>query len=130
VGTRREADSYPLYPPRFFIGFLEGSSFVGIIYVLGSWYKRTAIFACAAYIGTMISGYLQSTVLSGLNGKHGIAAWRWVFIIDGCMTIIVAIYGFIFFTDTPETTKAFYFMEEDKRRAKERLVENDREPRG
>jgi MFS transporter, ACS family, pantothenate transporter len=45
--------------------------------------KRTAIFACAAYVGTMISGYLQSGVLAGLDGKHGIEAWRWVFIIDG-----------------------------------------------
>lgn len=78
----------------------------------------------------MISGYLQSAVLSGLNGNHGIAAWRWVFIIDGCMTLIVAIYGFVFFPDTPETTKAFYFTEEDKRRVRERLVEDDREPRG
>jgi MFS transporter, ACS family, pantothenate transporter len=134
--NRREAKSYQLYPLRFFIGFLEGSSFVGKIYVLGSWYKRTelgkrtAIFACAAYVGTTISGYLHSAVLSGLNGKHGIAAWRWVFVIDGYMTIVVAIYGFIFFPDTPETTTAFYFTEEDKRRARERLVEDDREPRG
>lgn len=51
-----------LYPIRFFIGFLEGSCFVGIQYVLGSWYKRTeigkrtAIFATAAYIATMVSG--------------------------------------------------------------------------
>jgi ACS family pantothenate transporter-like MFS transporter len=125
-----------LYPIRFFVGFLEGSSFVGIQYVLGSWYKknklgkRTAIFSCAAYVGTMISGYLQSAVLAGLNGKHVITAWRWVFIVDGCITILVAIYGFIFFPDTPETTTAFYFTEEDKKRAKERLVEDGREPKG
>jgi ACS family pantothenate transporter-like MFS transporter len=76
----------------------------------------------------MISGYLQSAVLAGLNGTHGIAAWRWVFIIDGIITVIVAIYGLVFFPDTPHTTTAFYFTEEDKKRAVERLKEDDREP--
>lgn len=71
------------------LGFCEGSSFVGIMYVLGSWYKRTelgkrtAIFACSAYVGTMFGGYIQSAVKSSLDGRNGIEAWRWVFIIDG-----------------------------------------------
>lgn len=76
----------------------------------------------------MISGYLQSAVLAGLNGTNGIAAWRWVFIIDGVITVIVAVYGIIFFPDTPHTTKAFYFTETDKLRAVERLKEDDRDP--
>lgn len=78
----------------------------------------------------MISGYLQSAVLKALPGTHGIESWRWVFIIEGCMTIFVAIYGFIFFPDTPETTTAFYFSKEDVARAKERLIEDGREPKG
>ncbi|RDW87312.1 hypothetical protein BP5796_03006 [Coleophoma crateriformis] len=125
-----------LYPIRFFIGLLEGTSFVGMQYILGSWYKRTelgkrtAIFACSAYVGTMISGYLQSAVLAGLNGTNGIAAWRWVFIIDGLITVVISIYGMIFFPDTPDKTTAFYFTEEDKRRCIERMVEDDREPQG
>lgn len=104
--------------------------------MLGSWYKRnelgkrTAIFACSAYVGTMVSGYLQSAVLKGLNGTHGIAAWRWVFIIDGVITVLIAIYGVIFFPDTPEQTTAFYFTEEDKKRARERLREDGRESYG
>lgn len=122
-----------LYPIRFFVGFLEGSTFVGVQYVLGCWYKktelgkRTAIFACAAYVGTMISGYLQSAVLAGLDGKNGIVAWRWVFIIDGLITVIVAVFGMVFFPDTPNSTTAFYLSDEDKRRCIERIVEDGRE---
>lgn len=127
------ANTDQLYPIRFFVGFLEGSCFVGIQYVLGSWYKRTeigkrtAIFACAAYVGTMISGYLQSAVLAGLNGANGLAAWRWVFIIDGIITVIVAVYGYVFFPDTPYNTKAFYLSDEDRKRCIERLKEDGRE---
>lgn len=36
----------------------------------------------------------------------------------------------LFFPDTPETTTAFYFTEEDKKRCVERLVEDGREPKG
>ncbi|KAJ4417039.1 hypothetical protein N0V82_006393 [Gnomoniopsis sp. IMI 355080] len=133
IGTYAVKDVNQLYPIRFFVGFLEASTFVGIQYVLGSWYKktelgkRTAIFACAAYVGSMISGYLQSAVLAGLDGKNGLAAWRWVFIIDGIITIAVAIFGFIVFPDTPKDTKAFYLTEEDKQRCVERMVEDGRE---
>ncbi|CAJ2501318.1 Uu.00g041710.m01.CDS01 [Anthostomella pinea] len=122
-----------LYPIRFIVGFLEGSSFVGIQYVLGSWYKkteigkRTAIFACAAYAGTMISGYIQSALLASLDGRNGVAAWRWVYIIDGLITFVVAIYGVIFFPDTPYNTKAFYFNEEEKARCVERLEDGREE---
>lgn len=76
----------------------------------------------------MISGYLQSAVLASLDGKLGYAAWRWVFVIDGLITVIVAIYGFFFFPDTPEQTTAFYFTKEEKRRCVERLAEDGREP--
>lgn len=122
-----------MYPIRFFVGFLEASTFVGVQYVLGSWYKktelgkRTAIFACAAYVGTMISGYLQSAVLAGLDGKNGLAAWRWVFIIDGIITILVAMFGLFFFPDTPNSTSAFYLSEEERRRCVERMSEDGRE---
>ncbi|KAL2280780.1 hypothetical protein FJTKL_12292 [Diaporthe vaccinii] len=133
IGTYAVRDVNQLYPIRFFVGFLEGSCFVGIQYVLGSWYKRTelgkrtAIFACAAYVGTMISGYLQSAVLAGLDGKNGLVAWRWVFIIDGVITVVVALYGFIFFPDTPYNTQAFYLSAEEKARCVERLVEDGRQ---
>ncbi|KAK6084032.1 Pantothenate transporter liz1-like protein 13 [Seiridium cupressi] len=133
IGTYAVRDVNQLYPLRFFIGFLEGSCFVGMQYVLGSWYKkselgkRTAIFACAAYVGTMISGYLQSAALATLDGRHGIAGWRWVFIIDGIITAVIAIYGFVFFPDTPYDTKAFYLSAAEKARCLERIVEDGRQ---
>ncbi|KAJ9142998.1 MFS general substrate transporter [Pleurostoma richardsiae] len=133
IGTYAVKDVNQLYPIRFFVGFLEGSCFVGVQYVLGSWYKkteigkRTAIFACAAYVGTMISGYLQSAVLASLDGKNGLEAWRWVFIIDGIITIVIACYGMVFFPDTPYDTKAFYLSDEEKLRCVERLTEDGRE---
>lgn len=52
---------------------------------------------------------------------------RWVFIFDGIITVVIAVYGYYFFPDTPRNTQAFYFSESEKARCIERMVEDGRE---
>lgn len=64
-----------------------------------------------------------------MNGLQGLSGWRWLFIIDGIITLPVALYGFFLFPDTPSTTTAFYFTEEEKALAVSRVPEvHDRSP--
>lgn len=58
-----------------------------------------------------------------MNGLHGLSGWRWLFIIDGIITLPVALYGYLFFPDTPSTTTAFYFTAEEKGLAISRVPE-------
>ena len=51
----------------------------------------------------------------------GLAGWKWLFIILGIITIPIAIFGFIFFPDLPETTTAKWLSEEEKELALTRL---------
>jgi sugar phosphate permease len=39
-----------------------------------------------------------------LDGARGIAGWRWLFIIEGAVTALVAIWGFFMLPNTPLTT--------------------------
>lgn len=136
VGTFAITNSTQLYYIRFFLGLLEGTCFVGIQYVLGSWYKRmelgkrTAIFTSSAYVGTAFGGYIMSGVHAGMDGLAGKASWRWLFIVNGIITVVIALYGLVFFPDTPEKTTAFYLSQEERQRCRERLVEDDRQPVG
>lgn len=43
-----------------------------------------------------------------MDGLRGLSGWRWLFIIDGIVTLPVALYGFLLFPDTPARTRAFY----------------------
>ncbi|KAI0393894.1 MFS general substrate transporter [Xylariaceae sp. FL0594] len=120
---------------RFFQGIAEATTFVGTHYILGSWYterelgKRSGIFTASGLAGTMIGGFIQTGIQKSLHGRHGLSGWRWLFIIDGLITIPVAIYGFIFFPDTPATTKAFYLTAEQKALAVSRVPPvEDRSP--
>ncbi|KAH0496093.1 hypothetical protein TgHK011_003474 [Trichoderma gracile] len=108
---------------RFFQGIFEASTFVGTHYILGAWYterelgKRSGIFTASGLAGSMIGGFIQTGIHSSLDGRSGLAGWRWLFIVDGLLTIPVAAYGFFFFPDTPRNTSAFYLTEDEKRLA-------------
>lgn len=47
-----------------------------------------------------------------MNGKHGLAGWRWLFIIDGVISIPIALWGLFAIPDLPHTTKAFYWTKD------------------
>ncbi|KAI5461803.1 major facilitator superfamily transporter [Mariannaea sp. PMI_226] len=112
---------------RFFQGMCEASTFVGTHYILGAWYterelgKRSGIFTSSGLAGTMIGGFIQTGINKGLNGRHGLSGWRWLFIIDGLLTIPVALYGFFFFPDTPHTTTARYLTDAERELAISRV---------
>ncbi|TFK99065.1 MFS general substrate transporter [Pterulicium gracile] len=116
-----------IYGIRFIQGMAESSTFVGTHYILGSWYKsaelgkRSAIFTASGLVGTLFSGVLQAAVYKHLNSVAGRSGWRWLFIIDGIITLPIAFYGFFVFPDVPATTKAFYLTEEERVLAHERL---------
>ncbi|KAK5653268.1 hypothetical protein OQA88_9167 [Cercophora sp. LCS_1] len=113
---------------RFFQGIAEATTFVGTHYVLGSWYtereigKRSGIFTASGLAGTMIGGFLQSGIHRSMDGLAGLSGWRWLFIVDGVITVPVAVFGFLVFPDTPATTMAWYLSREERDLAVERLV--------
>lgn len=108
---------------RFFQGICEASTFVGTHYILGSWYterelgKGSGIFTASGLAGTLIGGFIQTGIHQGMDGLSGLAGWRWLFVVDGLLTIPIAIYGFLLFPDTPKSTTAFYLSKEEKKLA-------------
>ncbi|KAL4908786.1 hypothetical protein BDW74DRAFT_165540 [Aspergillus multicolor] len=112
---------------RFFQGYFESCVFAGTQYILGSWYtkselgQRTGLFTASGLAGGMFGGFLQAGIYSSMNGLHGLPGWRWLFLISGIITLPVAGYGYFFFPDTPHTTDAFYFSDEERQLARQRV---------
>lgn len=90
----------------------------GIHYLLGSWYtpqeigKRAMIFWLAGAIGQLFSGFLQAAAYTNLGGVGGLAGWRWLFIIDGVITLPLALLGFAFFPNLPQGGKRTWWTTE------------------
>ncbi|OBA19581.1 MFS general substrate transporter [Metschnikowia bicuspidata var. bicuspidata NRRL YB-4993] len=112
---------------RFFQAMFEALTFTGCHLLLGSWYteeelaKRAAIFTSSGLLGNIFSSTMQSAIYTNMDMKNGLAGWRWLFIIDFLITVPIAIYGLIFFPDTPDTCKAFYFKDEEIKLALQRV---------
>ncbi|KAJ4144718.1 hypothetical protein LMH87_003590 [Akanthomyces muscarius] len=95
---------------RFVLGCLESGFFPGVLYMLSCWYtraelgKRYAIFYTAAVLSGAFGGILAGAITSNLHDAHGIAGWRWLFIIEGVATIAVACVSYFILLDYPSTS--------------------------
>ncbi|KAK8123986.1 MFS general substrate transporter [Apiospora kogelbergensis] len=71
---------------RVFLGVTEAVFFPGVIYFLSAWYtknelgKRLAGLFIAQQLGSAFGGFVAAACLT-LDGRHGIAGWRWLFIV-------------------------------------------------
>ena len=65
---------------------------------------------------------LLAFALANMAGVGGYNGWRWIFIIEGLGTVVVAAASKFFIVDWPETSK---FLNDDERRLLLRRLRND-----
>jgi ACS family pantothenate transporter-like MFS transporter len=70
------------------------------------------IFWLAGSIGQIFSGFLQAAAYTNLRGVGGLAGWRWLFIMDGIITLPLALFGFLFFPNLPQGGKKTWWITE------------------
>lgn len=117
----------PMYVLRWLIGMCEASAWPGTTVLLLSWYtpremaKRQAIYLSSSYIGSMFTFAMQSAIHETLNDRAGLPGWRWLFIINGIMTVVSACVSFYTIPDYPNNTNARYLRPAEREIAKLRL---------
>ncbi|KAI1786687.1 MFS general substrate transporter [Ganoderma leucocontextum] len=113
---------------RFFLGFVEAAFLPGALFLLSKWYKRselgtrTAVLYCGNIISNAFGALIASGILDGMNGKLGRSAWRWLFYIEGALTVFVAICAIFILPDFPTTTR--WLTDEERRLALRRMEED------
>ncbi|KXJ90516.1 major facilitator superfamily domain-containing protein [Microdochium bolleyi] len=118
---------YPgLVAVRFFLGITEAPFYPGALYLLSIFYTRKEI---ATRISILYSGNIFATAFAGLiaaatfntlDGAHGLQGWKWLFIIEGIVTLGVAVVGLFMLPDAPLTTK--WLTPEERQLAHDRMV--------
>ncbi|KAG1817158.1 MFS general substrate transporter [Suillus subaureus] len=116
---------------RLMLGFVEAAFFPGAIFLLSRWYKRnelgfrTALLACGSSISNAFSALIASGILAGLDGTLGFTGWRWLFFIEGILTIVVAVSAIWILPDFPSSPSVWLLPDERtlaKRRMEEEVV--------
>ncbi|KAF8971123.1 MFS general substrate transporter [Flammula alnicola] len=96
---------------RVFIGLPEAAFYPGAIFLLSRWYtkKELAFRSAFLYAGLLISNafgtLMAAGILANMEGKRGIRAWRWLFFIEGAITICVGFNSMWLLPDYPHNTR-------------------------
>jgi MFS family permease len=91
--------------------------FPGVSFFLTQWYRRyeinfrIALFFSAATAAGAFGGLL-ARLINEMDGVSGYEGWRWIFILEGIATVVVAFASFWMLYDYPDTAK---FLTEDER---------------
>ncbi|RDW61347.1 putative major facilitator superfamily permease-5 [Coleophoma crateriformis] len=123
-----------VYVLRAFLGACESSAWPGMMTLFMHWYtptelaKRMGFYHSCQALGSMMSGAIQVAVIKTLDGRGGLAGWRWLFIIDAIITVCWAFFGFFMIPDLPNrpNPRAFWFSERHAEMSMERLVRHNR----
>ncbi|ODV79555.1 putative pantothenate transporter [Suhomyces tanzawaensis NRRL Y-17324] len=110
---------HSLYAIRFVLGLLESGYFPGLEWLLGSNYstdelsKRSALFAVSGSVSGIVSGPLQQLIIERF-GASSLPPFKWMFVFDAIISFPVGIYTMFVDPNTPSTTDAWYFTEQDR----------------
>ena len=89
------------------------------------WYRREealrrfSIFFNSVTLAGAFGGLLASAI-QDMNGTRGYSGWRWIFILEGLLTAVLALISFFLIPDFPEDVK--WLTAEEKLYMQERLL--------
>jgi len=102
---------------RFFLGFVEAAFFPGSLLLLSMWYKREelglriAVLFCGNILSNAFGSLFAAGILDTMEGKLGQAAWRWLFFIEGSLTIFFACLALFILPNFPHNTRGLTDVE-------------------
>ncbi|RYO89425.1 hypothetical protein DL766_003258 [Monosporascus sp. MC13-8B] len=110
VGMAFVQDFGALAALRFVVGILEAGFFPSVVYLLSTWYtryeigKRYALFYIVGCVSSGFSGILAFGLMQ-LGGKAGLAGWRWIFFLEGLLTIALGIIAYWWLVGFPDSKR-------------------------
>jgi MFS family permease len=124
--TALSKDFKGLLLTRFFLGVTEAPYYPGAVYLLSMFYTRKevatriAILYTGNILATAFAGLIAAGIFHGLGDVGGISGWRWLFILQGIVTFVIAIFGFFLLPDFPHNT--WWLTQEERDLATNRMA--------
>lgn len=117
---------------RVVLGIMEAGFFPSCVYLLSTWYTRYDIgkrYSCFYILGSLASACagILAYGLMQLKGREGLNGWRWIFIIEGALTVFLGIVGYWALVDFPDKAhKSWKFLNEREAKFIINRVDQDR----
>ncbi|KAJ5579324.1 hypothetical protein N7450_008191 [Penicillium hetheringtonii] len=97
---------------RTLLGIAESGFLPGCTYLITSWYtrfevgKRMSIFWTLSVVANGFAAII-AYALTLLEGKQGLTGWRWIFIVEGAVTMGICLAGWLIIIDFPSKAGNF-----------------------
>lgn len=117
IGTGFIHNAGQLYASRLLLGLFESAMFPCLTLYLSTFYapREQALRVAYLFVSAALSGSFGGLFAYGLlkmNGVAGLAGWRWLFIIEGCGSVLIA--ALIFFLLPDDFENAKFLNEHDR----------------
>lgn len=99
------------YAVRFLLGVVESGFFPAVILYLTFWYtsrhraRMVAVFMSAIPLSGVIAGPVSGWILARMSGAGHLAAWQWLFLLEGIPSFLAGMVTLYFLTDSPATAR-------------------------
>ncbi|KAK9468206.1 major facilitator superfamily domain-containing protein [Lipomyces arxii] len=104
---------------RVVVGIFEAGFAPGVLLIFSSWYRRSeqsmrfGIYISAPVLSGAFGGILAGAITSSMDGRNGIAGWRWLFIVEGATSCGFALVAFFTLLDFPSKSRYMSQRESD-----------------
>jgi MFS family permease len=117
---------------RVLLGISMSGIYPGLTYLISIWYPRREQqlrFALlqSGEVLVFATGNIVNFGLNHLDGKAGLAGWRWMYLVQGLITCFLGIITYWWMVDFPENAqRSFRFLSDREARIAARRIQDDR----
>ncbi|KAF7188204.1 MFS transporter prlL, partial [Pseudocercospora fuligena] len=114
---------------RAILGVLEAGYYPGCVYLIATWYKRYELqkrLSLFFVFATSVSGFANIFALGliQISKVTSYKGWRWIYIIEGGITMAVAVLAYFIVVDFPNSHRNKFLSAEEKAFVVARLVKD------
>jgi MFS family permease len=116
------------YGLRFVLGLAEAGFYPGVILYLTYWFparwrgRAIAVLMSAIPLSSILGNPLSGWVMDAMNGLHGVAGWKWMFIVEAAPAVLIGVATLFYLDNSIATAK---WLEPEEKRVLEAAIAED-----
>lgn len=117
---------------RVLLGISMSGIYPGLTYLISTWYTRKEqqlrfAFMQSGEVLILATGNIVNYGLNHLDGRSGLAGWRWMYIVQGIIACLIGIVTYWWMVDFPEKAgNSFCFLSESEIELAMERIRDDR----
>ena len=117
---------------RVLLGMAMSGIYPGLSYLISTWYLRREqqtrfAFLQSGEVIILATGSIVNFGLNQLNGKGGLEGWRYMFLVQGLISIVIGFLTYFWIVDFPENAhKSLYFLTKEEQALAVSRIQEDR----